>query len=391
MKISTITKLKLIHLLMAMMFWYGIEQLFMDKVIGDPNLRAITTAIFTGTLLVLDIPGGIIADRFGRKRTIVVGSTLQFIGVLIMALSHHIALFAIGVFFYGVYWALCNGAIQAMMYDHLHEDNRHHEYAKHQGSVYAYGYLGAGIANILSGVIAHFFGLRMPYILSLIPVTLALLLAITLKRDRPTAQTERPRLRDYALVLVKTLRRSPITAVFSAQIVLGLFVFMTICEFGQVFLLSYHITAVQLGLLWAVDAGVVALGLQLAHRLQKFAWQTTAVYGCILLLFAATRQPLAIVLFMLVYAGTEIVHNISETEIQHVTASNVRATVLSSINFVGNFLALGAIWLFNRVLQVESIHRANQLTAVSIAAGLAITTFSIAVYTKCRIAKPSKI
>lgn len=48
---STVTKLKLISFCMGMMFWYGIEQLFMNKILRDPSARAWSTFVFTATWL----------------------------------------------------------------------------------------------------------------------------------------------------------------------------------------------------------------------------------------------------------------------------------------------------------------------------------------------------
>ncbi len=372
--LSTVTKLKLIYLFLGMMFWYGIEQLFMDTFLHDPNLRAWSTALFVGTMLIFDIPGGVIADRFGRRKTIIMGAFLQFAGILLMGISSSVIVFLTGIFIYAVYWALCNGAVQAMMYDHLAAIEKHQEYAQHQGSVYAYGYVGAGIANLLSGVIGHYFGLRMPYLVSLIPTALALLLAYSLNETVAKEKSDKSSVAVslYPRQVFDTLRRSPIAGVFAAQIILGLFVFMTICEFGQILLLSYGIEVVQLGILWAVVAGLVAFGLHHAHRFQKWPWQTVLAYVAALGLFATFQGPIAILLFMLVYMGTEIIHNIAETELQHATKSSVRATVLSSVNFVGNLLALLVIWCFNRILQVSGIHNANRLAAITIAVCLVV-------------------
>lgn len=383
MRLATTTKLKIISLLAGMMFWYGIEQLFMNNVISDPNIRALATTVYTITLLALDIPGGIIADRFGRRKTILLGMSLQALSVLIMGVSSTASVFLLGVFIYGIYWALCNGAAQAMMYDHLAEDGRHGEYAKHQGSAYAFGYFGAGIANVSSGVIAHFWGLRAPYILSVIPAVTALIIALTLKENRQRSiNAKRLLFSDYFTQLAATLKHSRFAAVYALQIVIGLLIFMTICEFGQVTLLSYHNSAIWLGLIWAIDAGVVALALHYAHRLQKWPWQSVLGYTAILLSFATfVANPIVgTILFIATYAGVEVVHNVSETELQHATKSAGRATVLSSVNFIGNALAIGAIWIFNHILRAHGIFPANQTIAIAAASMLVVTALFLIVF-----------
>jgi len=378
MKLSTVAKLKLISLLMGMMFWYGIEQLFLDKVLRDPSARAWITFVFTATWLVFDIPGGILADTFGRRRTLIVSSMLQIVGVAVLAVSQSLPVYLFGAFLYGLHWSTFSGTIQAYMYDHLLLSERHKEYAKHQGSVTAYGFIGAGIANILSGIIADHSSLRMPFGLSLIPSVLALMLVISLSKVTET-KTDTPRqIRSYVTELTRTIRQNPIAGVYAAQIIIGLFVFLTICEFGQIFLLSFNSNATWLGIIWAIDAAVVALALHFAHHVQRWPWQTVLLYASILTSFAIVHSPVAIILFMLVYAGTEVMHNISETELQHVAPSHARATVLSSVTFIGNLLALPLIFIFNSLFRSHSIHTANQFIALSAAVLLVISSIIIA-------------
>lgn len=379
MKLHTVTKLKLISLLMGMMFWYGIEQLFMDKVLKDPSARAWTTFAFTATWLVFDVPGGIFADRYGRRKTLIISSVLQTTGVAVLAASHSLPTYIAGSILYGLHWSTFSGTVQAYLYDHLLAGELHHEYAKHQGSVTAYGYIGAAIANILSGIIADHSNLRMPFILSLIPSIAAIFLAVSLhETGRPHSRTKTPRqIRSYIMALLRTVQGTPIAGVFAAQIVIGLFVFLTICEFGQIFLLTFHDNATWLGIVWAIDAVIVSIGLSYAHRLQRWPWQTVFVYACLLASFALVRNPLAIALFILVYTGTEIMHNISETELQHVTESHARATVLSSVTFVGNLLALPLIFIFNTIAHSTSIYTANAFIAFGAASVLIYTSFII--------------
>lgn len=379
MKLTTVTKLKLISLCMGMMFWYGIEQLFMDKVLQDPSARAWTTFVFTATWLAFDIPGGLLADKFGRRRTLIVSSVLQILGLTTFVASQTLPIYLLGAFLYGLHWSTFAGTIQAFMYDHLLADERHHEYPRHQGSVTAYGYIGAAFANVLSGIIADHSSLRMPFVLSLLPAFFGFLLTLSLREIKviKNKSEKPPRLRSYLVELFRAIQRQPIVAVYAAQIMVGLFIFKTICEFGQIFLLAYNENATWLGVLWAIDAAFVAFALRYAHHVQRWPWQTIGLYSVVLVLFAFVTSPIAIILFMLVYAGAEVMHNISETELQHVTPTQSRATVLSSVTFAGNLLALPLIFVFNGIFLQSSIHAANQFAAIGAAIFLAFTSIAI--------------
>ena len=363
--LSTPTKLKLIYLFSGMMFWYGIEQLFLNNIIQDPSARAWVTFSFFATLLILDVPGGVFADKFGRKTALVTGSTLLAISLVVLGLSNELWVYVFGAILFGVHWSFANGAAQALLYDHLLESNNEHIYAKQLGALIAYGYIGATIGNILSGLIADSYGLRAPYFLSVLTACFAVYFGLSLKEPKPQKDEDSlASKRGYHwTALYRTFKRRPIALIFSSQIILTIVALATIGEFGQVFILSYDVTAVQLGWIWAAVALVAAIALHQAYRVQS--WQVTLMIAFIALLslFIVIQSRWAVFIFVLTWAVTEVVRNISETDLQHITSSSSRATVLSSVSFLGNLIALPMIWAFDYVLQSQSIHIANSYTS----------------------------
>ena len=63
MGLGALGRLRLIYFCFGLMFWYGIEQLFLDNILQDPSARAVVTTVWAVTFLLPDIPSGIIADR----------------------------------------------------------------------------------------------------------------------------------------------------------------------------------------------------------------------------------------------------------------------------------------------------------------------------------------
>lgn len=368
--VSTAAKLKLIFLFSGMMFWYGIEQLFLNNVIQHPSARAWVTFSFFATLLIFDVPGGIFADKFGRKTALVTASTLMAISLIILGFSDALWVYVIGAIMYGVHWSFANGAAQALLYEHLVETKHKNDYAKHLGAMYAYGYVGATIGSLFSGVIANNLGLRAPYLLSVVSACFAIYLGLSLKesrfKDRHILASERGY---HWSALYRTIRSTPLAVVFAAQIIITIVTLATIGEFGQIFILDFDVSAVQLGWIWAAVAVVTALVLHQAYRVQ--GRQKLALVTFILLLgaFAIVNSAFGIILFILVWAAVEVVRNISETDLQHVTASSSRATVLSSVNFAGNLVALPFILTFNYALQNYSIHAANGYMSIVLIVG----------------------
>lgn len=372
---STVTRMKILYLCLGMMFWYGIEQVFLNDIIQDSSARAAATVVFTIGMLLLDIPGGIIADKYGRRNALVIGCLLLPLSLVALALSTTLFVYCVGTLLYAAYWSLCNGTVQALVYDHLSSTDEHHLYAKHQGSVSGFGYIGAAVANLASGFIAHSLGLRAPYLLSLVPAAIALYIAVTTQEGPRKKTTEHAptSLTKYYTSLLRTIQRSPIAGIYALQWIVGLLAFLSIGEFGQVFILAHGVSTIELGILWAIVAIVSAIALHYAHRVQPYLNQTIAVYIMILLALYFGSTAVGIVLFMLFYAWTDVVNNVTETELQHVTPSSVRATVISSVTFIGNIIAIPVILLFNVLQKSGTIFAATSYTAMILAGILLVT------------------
>jgi len=76
MKLTQIQKLYLSNFLAGLVFWYGIEKLFMRSIGINAVGIAAATAALTIFLAMFDIPAGILADKRSRKGVLVLQSSL---------------------------------------------------------------------------------------------------------------------------------------------------------------------------------------------------------------------------------------------------------------------------------------------------------------------------
>ena len=67
---SQINKIYLSNFLTGLVFWYGIEKLFMLSIGITAYSVGTITALFIVVTLLLDIPSGMLADRWSRKGTL---------------------------------------------------------------------------------------------------------------------------------------------------------------------------------------------------------------------------------------------------------------------------------------------------------------------------------
>src|SRR5688572_26689516 len=157
MKFTNVHKLYASNLLTGLVFWYGIEKLFMQSIgISAVGVGAVT-AILIIFLVLFDIPSGLLADRWSRKGMLVISAIALGVCSFILGSSAGLLMYTIGTLFYGLYVVGTSGTYGAIMYDTLHEEGRANLYSKINGRAYGLFLIGAGIGNIAGGFLAHHF------------------------------------------------------------------------------------------------------------------------------------------------------------------------------------------------------------------------------------------
>ncbi len=92
-------------------------------------------SLYYFTAVSLEVPSGVVADRFGRKRTLVLGAILSMAGSLLRIVAYDFVVFACAEILFATAIALISGANSAILYDSLDADGRANEYAHYEGLV----------------------------------------------------------------------------------------------------------------------------------------------------------------------------------------------------------------------------------------------------------------
>lgn len=90
--------------------------------------------IYYWVVMATEVPSGVIADRLGRRHTLVLGALVNGLGCWTFAMSHDFATFVVGESLFALGTALISGADSAMLYDSLAAENRETEYARAEGA-----------------------------------------------------------------------------------------------------------------------------------------------------------------------------------------------------------------------------------------------------------------
>jgi hypothetical protein len=235
-------------------FWYGIEKLFMQSIGLDAVSVGMLTVLTIVLNLALDIPSGILADKWSRKGMLVVSAFALAICSLLLGSSTGFATYAIGYALYSLYVVCTSGTYQAITYDSLHEEGESKFYSKVMGRAYALFLCGAGVANIASGFIADNFGYRMPFYLTVLSCLVNMAVMLSLKEPAFHKPENKEKILRQLIKTSKAVLVIPLLRILA--IIMSLFAIVELfkADFGQLYFLRYVTEPQLLGLLWAVYA-----------------------------------------------------------------------------------------------------------------------------------------
>lgn len=339
---SNIKKIYASNFLVGLVFWYGIEKLFMQSIHINAAGIGVATALFLGFNLFFDIPAGIVADRWSRKGMLFVAVIAMALCSLTLGSSHCLTLYLVGYIFYGLYVVSTSGTYQALVYDSLHEEGQSAQYSKINGRAYALFLSGAGVANLASGFLAHRFDYRFAFFITLVPCLLNVIVIASM--SEPTFHKAEQKER----VLLEL--KQALGTISENALLRGLAIIMTTLaivelfkgEFGQLYMLRYTSAPQLIGTLWAGYAFTWSFGSLIAHKFR--ARLNVLVFATILPLVAMSLVDkwVSLLFFMVQATASAALLNQIETRVQEATPSAVRASTLSVLSSLGRGVSIPA-------------------------------------------------
>lgn len=107
--------------------------------------------VFHITSLLLEIPSGVFADLFGRKKMLLVSSFLRMIGNVVMILSGNLFMVCISLAFHAASYNFASGSGDALAYDSLKLVQREAYYEKYASNQLIIYRLCSGVSTMCAG------------------------------------------------------------------------------------------------------------------------------------------------------------------------------------------------------------------------------------------------
>jgi len=165
---------------------YVIERLFWEQRGMTIQMVVYTEIIYAVTIVLLEVPTGILADKWSRKRLLVIGAWLGWCEFVILIFATQFWHFAAAVLLAGIERSAGSGAEHALLYDSLKRCGKEQQFERIAGRLRACDLLGAVLAALSGGVLASRYGFACNYWLSAGSMLIVLAVTMTLTEPKPS-------------------------------------------------------------------------------------------------------------------------------------------------------------------------------------------------------------
>jgi MFS family permease len=323
--------------LQGFMLWVPVEKLFMNEIGFDAATVGVMAAAYAALVPLVEIPSGMLADRWSRRGVLVVASTALMLTSLVGGLSHNVPLYIVSALFLAVYFAMYSGTLEAAVYDTVLEETGDSEgFEGRIGRVRFVESATLVASSLAGGVLAGLATPRLTYFLT-VPFALASIAAL-LRFDEPRLHKteESTSLRSHITLTYRTITRRRELLPAIALTVLTALMLQVIFEFGPLWLVASGTAPGLYGPFWAGLVSTLGLGGLLAGRM-RFDRPTTVVATIAALTLAswvltASRNILVVTVAQFAVALAVVTTSIYVSRVLHdAVPSTIRSGVVSGV------------------------------------------------------------
>ncbi len=334
-------------------------------------------AIFAIAAFLTDIPTGYLADKWGRKNTLIVSGLFAVSGMFTYALSSSFWGFFFGEVLLAFHVSLNSGTVEALMYDTLLDTGDVPSYRRLSGSVSFWGFISQAIASIAGGLIAVY-SLRLTVWATTASFSLGLLVAVFLVEPRRHKMQDQKHFAAMWRISKNTLVSNvPLRSIVCLEGALSTLT-LVLVWYTQPYQEMFGLPLVWFGLAHAVMMLGSAIASRSAHIAQKWIDDRLlliAMAAAVIVSYIGLGLTMSLwgVVFLLLGRSmwglfTPVINDL----VNRMTTSDVRATVLSVMSSASRLIAGIVLFLVGYTMDVLTINQSILLTGVVSGLGLTI-------------------
>ncbi|NLY10734.1 MAG: MFS transporter [Firmicutes bacterium] len=332
--IPNVWKLSAIRFFQSLIPAYVIERLFWELRGMTVQMVVYTEIIYAFSVFLLEIPSGILADKWGRKKMIVLNAFLGCLEFLILVFATEFWHFAAAVFLSGIGQSASSGSENALLYESLLLHGKEASFEKCLGRLNAWDFSAAILAALSGSLIASWCGFELNYWLSFTGMLVSLCISFMLLEPNLKRKTDSPIVfQEYLKASVKFFIRNPqvCLVLFSAMVTGAAMNFID--EFWQLYISRLGVPVIYFGLVLAGLSILRLPGNIIAYKIKERINYRALISG-IVFIFAAGMLYIAIfkgytglIVIFLICIVSGVIEPLATGYLHHRIDSSMRATI----------------------------------------------------------------
>jgi len=370
--------------LQGFLLWLPVEKLFMTEIGFDAAAVGVMAAAYAAVVPLLEVPSGILADRWSRRGVLMLASAALAVCSLAGGLSTGVTGYVLAAMVLGVHFALYSGTVDAMVYDTvLEETGRGDGFERRIGRVRFVESAALVVSSLAGGWVASLLSTRATYLLTVPFAVLSVLAFLRFREPTLHRASEPTSLGRHVATTFRALTRQRRLVPVIGLAVLSAVLLQTVFEFGPLWLVAVAAPAVLFGPYWAALMSTLGLGGLLAGRLDLTRPAAVAGVSAATAVASATlttaRNVVVLTVAQVVVGLLLVVIGVHVSRLLHdAVPSTVRAGVASGVSSLTWLVFLPFSLAFGWVSDAFGVHRAGWLlTAGAVLVGALLTVASL--------------
>lgn len=351
-------------------FYVFIAQLAFDRALwviylSDSGLSmgqiGIIEAIMHLSIVLFEVPTGMISDLYGRKISILLGNVTMLGYAGFMLYSDSLSLFGLAFMSLGLGMTFRSGAEEALAYDTLKQVNREKDYTRIFGNMTALSLLSLSLAKLLGGWMADiswewvYGSMIVVHVITFIPI--ALLKEPKRKKTKAEQMNFVEQWRKQFRQGISIWKHNPTIHMPIILFLAATTTIVILTFYGQEYFTRLGFSSFMIGIIFTIDGLLGVVMAKIAHRLEK-RWSFFNVvnygYGLYILFFIffiISPEWGIVVAFLILSQLITLFEPIFSNFIQKLLSSDVRSTFFSMISLVESFVIMIGFPLFGYMIE----------------------------------------
>ncbi|HEY3611975.1 MAG TPA: MFS transporter [Pseudonocardiaceae bacterium] len=370
--------------LQGMILWVPVEKLFMTQIGFTAATVGVMAAAYAAVVPLLEVPSGILADRWSRNRVLVCATVALMASSLLGGLSTSVPMYILAAMILGVYFALNSGTVDSIVYDTVMEEtgssDRYETWIGRVRMVESGAFVTSAIAG---GLLAGWTSPRLTYFVTVPLIAVAIFVFLRFDEPRLHRSADPVSVREHVALTVRTMTRQRDVRQVMLLSALAALLAQAVFEFGPLWLVALAAPAALFGPYWAALVSTLGLGGYLTGKLNLDRHAIVVLFACLgpaaTIVLVTSRSVLVVILAQAVLALLLAIIGIRAGRLLHdAVPSNIRSGVSSGVGTLSWTLFLPFSIVFGWLAREQGVHRAAWIftgTAVLVGILLLVSVF----------------